>query len=108
MPKSAFLGEWEQLVLLALLHLGEHAYALPLRAQLNKRIGRSVSRGALYRTLDRLEQKAFVTWKMHDDDGPLRGGHPRRRFQVTAKGLHALRASRRALTELWSGLEGVL
>jgi len=108
MPKAAFLGEWEQLVLLTLLHLKDQAYVLPLRAQLNTRVGRSVSRGALYRTLDRLEQKAFVSWKMHDDDGPLRGGHPRRRFVVTAKGLHALRASRRALTDLWNGLEDVL
>jgi len=108
MPKAAFLGEWEQLVLLTLLHLKDQAYVLPLRAQLNTRVGRSVSRGALYRTLDRLEQKAFVSWKMHDEDGPLRGGHPRRRFVVTAKGLHALRASRRALTDLWNGLEDVL
>jgi hypothetical protein len=45
---------------------------------------------------------------MHDDDGPLRGGHPRRRFHVTAKGIGALRASRRALTDLWTGLEKVL
>jgi DNA-binding PadR family transcriptional regulator len=108
MPKAAFLGEWEQLVLLTLLHLRDEAYVLPLRGQLDKRLGRSVSRGALYRTLDRLEQKGFVTVKLHDDDGPLRGGHPRRRFVVTAKGLHALRASRRALTELWDGLEEVL
>lgn len=108
MPKAAFLGEWEQLVLLTLLHLGDHACVLPLRAQLTKRLGRTVSRGALYRTLDRLEQKAYVTWKLHDDDGPLRGGHPRRRFHVSAKGLQALRASRKALTELWDGLEEVL
>lgn len=108
MPKPAFLGEWEQLVLLAILHLGDEAYALPLRARLDKCVGRSVARGALYRTLDRLEQKQFLTHKMHDDDGPLRGGHPRRRFKVTSRGLHALRASRKALTELWAGLEEVL
>lgn len=108
MPKAAFLGEWEQLVLLTLLHLRDDAYVLPLRAQLNRRLGRQVSRGALYRTLDRLEQKGFVSWKLQDDDGPLRGGHPRRRFVVNAKGLQALRASRRALTELWDGLEEVL
>lgn len=108
MPKAAFLGEWEQLVLLTILHLGDEAYVLPLRAQLNKRLGRSVSRGALYRTLDRLEQKGYVTCRLHDDDGPLRGGHPRRRFVVAAKGLQALRASRKALTDLWSGLEEML
>jgi len=108
MPKAAFLGEWEQLVLLSLLHLRDHAYVLPLREQMNARLRRNVSRGALYRTLDRLEQKGFVTWKLHDDDGPLRGGHPCRRFAVTPRGLAALRASRRALTDLWAGLEEVL
>jgi DNA-binding PadR family transcriptional regulator len=108
MPKAAFLGEWEQLVLLCLLHLGEAACVLPLRAELTRRIGRGVSRGALYRTLDRLEEKRFVTWKLVDPDGPLRGGHPRRRFRVTPKGVAAVRASRRALTDLWSGLEAVL
>jgi PadR family transcriptional regulator, regulatory protein PadR len=108
MPKAAFLGEWEQLILLTVLQLRDHACALPLRNELNRRIGRSVSRGALYRTLDRLESKGYVAWKLHDDDGPLRGGHPRRCFQVTVKGMQALRASRRALTDLWKGLEDVL
>jgi DNA-binding PadR family transcriptional regulator len=105
MPTAAFLGEWEQLVLLSLLQLGTAAYVLPLRAELTKRVGRPVSRGALYRTLDRLEQKDFLTWTLVDPDGPARGGHPRRRFRVTAKGIRALRASKQALTDLWAGLE---
>jgi DNA-binding PadR family transcriptional regulator len=108
MPKAAFLGEWEQLVLLALLHLGPDAYVLPLRAELSTRIGRTVSRGALYRTLDRLEQKGYVGWKLQDDGVEARAGNPRRRFRVSAKGIKALRASRRALTDLWAGLEEVL
>jgi DNA-binding PadR family transcriptional regulator len=108
MPKAAFLGEWEQLVLLTLLRLGDDAYVLPLRAQLNRRIGRTVSRGALYRTLDRLEHKSFVTWTLDHAGTAERGGHARRRFRVTPKGLNALRASRRALTDLWAGLEEVL
>ena len=108
MPKAAFLGEWEQLVLLTLLRLGDDAYVLPLRAQLNRRLSRTVSRGALYRTLDRLEQKSFVTWALDHAASAARGGHARRRFRVTPKGLAALRASRRALTDLWSGLEEVL
>ena len=108
MPKAAFLGEWEQLVLLSLLHLGADGYVLPLRADLSTRIGRSVSRGALYRTLDRLEQKGYVGWKLQDDRHEARGGLPRRRFRVTPKGIKALRASRRALTDLWAGLEEVL
>jgi PadR family transcriptional regulator len=108
MPRAVFLGEWEQLVLLAVLQLGDHAYALPLRAELSARLKRSVSRGALYRTLDRLEQKRFVAARTTDEDVPVRGGHPRRRFVVTTRGVAALRASRNALIDFWSGLETVL
>ncbi|MEZ5316890.1 MAG: helix-turn-helix transcriptional regulator [Vicinamibacterales bacterium] len=108
MPTAAFLGEWEQLVLLVVLRLDDQAYVLPLRAELESRLGRRVSRGALYKTLDRLEQKGYASWTLQADDGPLRGGHPRRRFHVTLRGVRALRASRRALTDLWAGLEEVL
>ena len=107
MPKSFFIGEFEQLVLLNLLQLGDEAYALPLRQRLSDVTGRGVARGALYRTLERLEQKGLVGWEL-EKDVPLRGGHPRRRYEVTAEGLAALKASREALLELWSGLEGVL
>lgn len=107
MPRSAFLGEWEQLVLLTLLRLGNAAYAPGLRQELSAVVKRHVSRGALYRTLDRLEQKGYLRWTL---DEPLdgRGGHPRRRFTATRSGIAALRASRHALLDLWNGLEGVL
>jgi DNA-binding PadR family transcriptional regulator len=107
MPRTIFVGELEQLVLLTLLRLGERAYALPLRDNLSRVAGRRLSRGALYRTLDRLEQKGHVAWDL-EDDVPDRGGHPRRRFSVTPRGIDALRASRRALLHLWQGLEEVL
>ena len=107
MPKSFFIGEFEQLVLLNLLQLGDEAYALPLRQRLDDVTGRRVARGALYRTLERLEQKDFVGWEL-EEDIPRRGGHPRRRYKVTAEGVAALKAAREALLELWSGLEEVL
>ena len=107
MPSNMILGEFEQLVLLGLLRLGDDAYALPLREQLSDLAGRSVSRGALYRTLDRLTAKGLVDWEL-EEDVPRRGGHPRRRFTVTPRGVTALRASRQALLRLWSGLEQVL
>ncbi len=107
MPTNVFIGEFEQLVLLTLLQLEDNAYALPLREGLNEVAGRKVSRGALYRTLDRLEQKGFIGWEL-EDDTPVRGGHPRRRFTVTRQGITALRDSREALMELWDGLEQVL
>ena len=107
MPTPVFLGEFEQLVLLTLLQLGNQAYALPLRDRLNDIAGRAVSRGALYRTLDRLEAKGFLEWEL-EEAVPGRGGHPRRRFTVTEAGLEVLRASRSTLLGLWNGVEEVL
>lgn len=107
MPTNVILGEFEQLVLLGILKLGEDAYALPLREILDDVAGRSISRGALYRTLDRLADKGLVRWDV-EDAGPERGGLPRRRFVVTRHGVAALRRSRRTLLELWEGLGEVL
>lgn len=106
-PKAFHLGEFEQYVLLATLQLGTQAYALPMRNRLTRTLGRRVARGALYRTLDRLDEKGYVDWEV-ERDAPSRGGHPRRLFRVTPAGVAALRASRRALIDLWGGLEGVL
>ena len=106
MPKSVFLGEFEQLVLLALMRLGDEAYALPAREELTRVTGKETSRGALYRTLERLESKGYVDWEM-EAEAPRRGGHPRRRFMVTTEGVEILRASRSALQELWSGIEAL-
>ena len=101
-PKS-FLGEFEQMVLLAVLQRGEDAFALEVRQELEERAGRSVSRGAFYTTLDRLEQKGLVEWS-EEEAGPRRTG-PLRRFEVTPEGIDALRTSRRALETLWRGLD---
>lgn len=107
MPKTFFLGELEHLTLLAVLQLGDEAYALSVRRHLETVVGRAPARGALYRTLERLHQKGHLEWRV-EAGGPARGGHPRRRFSVTAKGLSALRASRRTLRQLWRGFETVL
>lgn len=112
MPTPVFLGEFEQFVLLALLQvtreLREDAPVQALRERLEALAGRRVSRGALYRTLDRLEEKGWVAWDVDAEDVPERGGHPRRRFQVTPEGIGVLRAARETLLGLWSGLEEVL
>jgi PadR family transcriptional regulator, regulatory protein PadR len=108
-PTPVFLGEFEQLVLLALLRVTRRiesdAPVQDLLARLNELAGRSVSRGALYRTLDRLEDKGWVRWRLGDDDVPERRGNPRRHFSVTADGVEVLRASRSTLLGLWAGLE---
>jgi DNA-binding PadR family transcriptional regulator len=107
MPKSAFLGEWEQLVLLTIVRQKEGAYVIALRASLATVMGRTPSRGALYQTLDRLEDKGFVR-AVEEAPSLERGGHPRRRFIVTKPGIAALRAQRKALLQLWKGVEEVL
>jgi len=103
----AYLGEFEQLLLLAVLRLGSEAYALEIARELDVRAGRSVSRGALYTSLDRLEDKGLLRWKPAAGT-PARNGLPRRLYTVTAAGLTALRASRSTLRRMWRGLEELL
>jgi DNA-binding PadR family transcriptional regulator len=92
---------------LAILQLGDEAFALSLIHELDRRAGRAVSRGALYKTLERLEEKGFVEWEV-EEATPGRGGHPRRLFRVTSSGIAALKVAREALLQLWEGLENVL
>jgi DNA-binding PadR family transcriptional regulator len=107
MPRNAPLGEFEQLLMLAILRLREDAYSLAVRRELEQRAHRTVSRGAFYATLDRLESKGLVKWKsMPPTDS--RGGMPQRRFEVTPAGIHILQTSRETLLDMWHGLESVL
>ncbi len=102
-----FLGEFEQMVLLAVLQLKDGAFALSVLEELDHRAGRSVSRGTLYKTLERLETKGYLEWSL-EDGPPERGGHPRRRFSVTGRGVLALREAREAFLLMWDGLEGLV
>ena len=101
------IGGLEQIVLLATLHLSDQAYAVTIRRELQARTGRSVSRGALYTVLERLETKGYLSSRMGDPT-PERGGRPKRYYRVTPSGVAALKGSKRALLELWRGLESVL
>ncbi|HUF67330.1 MAG TPA: helix-turn-helix transcriptional regulator [Longimicrobiales bacterium] len=107
MAPGEFPGEFEQMVLLAILRLEDGAHALAVLAELDEQAGRRVSRGTLYKTLDRMEAKGYVAWAV-EEATPERGGHPRRLFRVTASGVELLRTSREALVRLWTGLEPVL
>ena len=103
MSKGDYLGEFEQLVLLALMRLGEGAYGMAVRREIEERTGRAVAIGAVYATLDRLEAKGLVT----SADGQAaaeRGGRARRFFTVSGEGLRALRRSQEALARMWDGL----
>jgi PadR family transcriptional regulator, regulatory protein PadR len=98
------LGELEQIVLLAILRLGENSYGVPIRREIEKRTRRSLTVGALYSTLDRLEDKGYIT-SWFSDPTPDRGGRSKRYFKVKPLGLSALRESRQALSAMWEGLD---
>ena len=70
--KETYLGEFEQIVLLALIHLKENAYGMTIRMEINERIGRDVSIGAVYTTLERLEKKGFIVSRNRGDNPPAR------------------------------------
>ena len=106
MTRSA-LGQFEHVVLLAILRLGDAAYAPAILEEIEARTGRPPSPGSMYVTLDRLEEKGLLRSRLVDADGE-RAGRARRYVSVTAYGLRELRASRTALLKLWRGLEGVL
>src|SRR4051812_16876502 len=98
-----YLGELEQIVLLAVLRLGERAYAVPILEQIEEQTGRTMARGALYTALDRLEAKGCLRSRL-GDPLPERGGRARRHFTVPAAAIQALKHSRPALLRLWGGL----
>jgi DNA-binding MarR family transcriptional regulator len=103
----AVLGEFEQLVLLALVRLGPDAYGATVCAQIESRGRRDVSVSAVHTTLDRLEQKGLVRSRIGDPT-PQRGGKRKRHFEVLASGLRALQASYRSLRGMTEGLERLL
>jgi DNA-binding PadR family transcriptional regulator len=103
----AVIGEFEQLVLLAVLRLGESAYGAAITEEIETTGGREVSISAVHTTLDRLEQKGLVRSRMGEPT-PLRGGKRKRHFEVLPPGVRALRASYRSIRRLARGLESLL
>ncbi len=104
---AAHLGDFEYAVLLAVLQLKEEAYAVPVRSLIEERTGRTIARGALYTALERLEGKGCLRSVMKDPSDE-RGGRAKRIFDVTPKGLEALRTTHVALRRLSTGLEAIL
>jgi len=104
----AKIGEFELLVLLAILRQTEAPYANRVREDLETNAQRSVTRGALYRTLDRLTAKGMIEWELEPSSTPERGGHPMRRLSVTAEGLDTVRTSREVLLTFFDGLGPIL
>jgi PadR family transcriptional regulator, regulatory protein PadR len=98
------LGEFEHLILLALLRLQDRAYGVTVRHEILLRTGRDVSLGAVYATLDRLQTKGFVKSRLGDPT-PERGGRSKRFFRVTPKGVAAVNRTQRALVRMAEGLQ---
>lgn len=107
MARNKYIGEFEQMVLLAILQRGRDANGYEIRKELEREADRTVSKGAFYTTLDRLEDKGYLTWELREPT-EARSKLPQRHFTVTPAGLDELRRSRRTLMKLWSGLEQVL
>ena len=107
MAPKRYLGEFEQLVLLAILQSGREANGLAVRKTLEVEAERTVSKGAFYTTLDRLEEKGYLTWELREANGGRRK-LPQRHFAVTPAGMEELKRTRSTLLRMWNGVEGVL
>lgn len=107
MGRGDHLGELEELVLLAVLQLGNDAYGGAIRKELRRRAERAPSVSTIYVTLMRLEEKGFVRSRLGDSTGP-RGGRPKRLFALTDQGVAELRDARRVRERMWEGLDAWL
>lgn len=102
--KGTNLGEFEYLVLLAVLRLGEDAYGMTVRRELQQTVEREAGIGSVYQTLERLELKGFLTSRT-SAPAPERGGRPRRFYATTAAGRRAAVAMRAAFARMWDGID---
>jgi DNA-binding PadR family transcriptional regulator len=106
MPRKE-IGNFELMVMLALIRIGENAYGVPISQEIEERIGREVAIGSVYAALERLEKKGLVRSELGEAT-PERGGRAKRYFRVTAHGLREVRETQRALVNLWQGLPGLM
>jgi len=105
--RHASLGKFEQLVLLALLRLGDNAYGVSIRREIEETGKQRTSFGAVYTTLDRMEAKGYVkSWT--GEATPERGGRAKRYFKITAAGAATLRRSIAVAQQMTKGLEPML
>jgi PadR family transcriptional regulator PadR len=100
MARREFLGGFELLVLLALIRLGDEAYGVPISEAIEESSGRDVALGSVYITLERLENKGFVSSALGEPTA-VRGGRAKTYFRITSKGLREVRQAQRTLIKLW-------
>ena len=104
---SDYLGEFEHLVLLAIVQLADDAYGVTIRRLIEERAERTVSFGAVYSTLRRLRSKRYVTISAVEASGEIQGGRPRQLMAITEGGREALRAAQRRLGKMAEGIAKV-
>ena len=97
------ISNFELMVMLALIRLGDEAYGVPISIEIEERTGKDVALGSVYAALERLEEKGLVTSRLGEATAE-RGGRAKRYFKVTAKGLSEVRDTQRALVSMWKGL----
>ena len=103
MRKGDYLGNFELMVLLAVLQLSDEAYGVTIARELEEQTGREVVVASVYATLERLEERGLVTSSLGEST-PERGGRAKRYFRITAAGIREVRDTRRSLMNLWKGL----
>ncbi len=103
MGKGDFLGEFEQVVLLAVARLDGDGYGVSVRREIARRTGRDVTVGSVYTTLARLEEKGYVTSE-EGEPTPRRGGRARKLFRIRPEGARALAAARGMMDRMWDGV----
>jgi DNA-binding PadR family transcriptional regulator len=103
MANRSYLGEFDLMMLLAVIHLGDEAYGVTISQELEASRGRDVSLGSVYAALERLETKGLVE-SILGDPTPERGGKAKRYFRITKEGLNEVREMRRVLTRLWKAI----
>lgn len=103
MSKRTHVGDFELMVMLVLLRLGESAYGVPISREIERQCGREVALGSVYATLERLQEKGLVSSDLGEPT-PERGGRAKRYFRLTREGLREVRETRQALIRLWRGL----
>ena len=103
MGQRSSLGQFELMVLLAVMRIGDHAYGVPIARAIEHITGRNVARGSVNFALDRLEAKGLVSSTLGEPTA-ARGGRAKRYFHATARGVREVHDTRRTLTRLWEGL----
>jgi DNA-binding PadR family transcriptional regulator len=106
MADRSYLGEFELMILLTVIRLGQEAYGVPISRELEVYRGRDVSVGSVYSALERLEAKRLVSSSLGDPT-PERGGKAKRYFQVTGAGLRQVNETRKVLSKLWHALPAI-